>query len=230
MVFGLAPIKEQLERISELPLPLRVLASPKTTAVLGGTLAALTAPITAPFLARQAVVATPKVIGGVARQPLKAAGLTLAAPVVVGAAISAPSAVKAFFDPTARFKLGQEIGAIIEAPKEKIPEILERTKDVLAKTPKVAAGAAGAAAVVAAAPVVVGKAKKFREERALQQQLSQPPLAAQTQLEAIPTPIGAKQPTPEATPTPSQPIDIDIDISNKPPKNEIFINNIIQSI
>jgi len=127
-------------------------------------------------------------------------------------------------DPSTLIRGGEIAGEVIESGK--IP-------DISIQEGLITGGVIGAAAVLI--PTIIGSGKKVKEKLTpLEKQQIQPTLPAQTQLEEIPTPIGAESVIPKVKPTEkptTQPINIDIDIeAPAPTKNEIFINNIIQNI
>jgi len=156
----LTPKKKTTAEIrAGLPLPLRVLTSPVTTAVLGATLGALLFPASA--------LASAKVVGkALVPKTLKGAliaGVTV--PTAVGVLSSSKKAreiLKTTLDPRENVKKGKKIGELIEEPK-KAKEILGITEEMtLAEKIKAGAKKAGkVGAVVAGVGALAVVGKKF---------------------------------------------------------------------
>lgn len=150
-----ASIGEQLQRLEKAPLPLRVLGSPKTTAVLGTTLGMLTG----------GVLGLPTTLLG---------GAKLTTGVALGEGlIEASPKVESFAKRKLRpEKVGEAIGKEIETFGEEKKEdedksILQKVKETAKKAGLIGAGIAGAGALVVGAK----KLKKKIEERKLEKEI-----------------------------------------------------------
>lgn len=198
-----------------LPLPLRILSSPKTTIALGATLGALLFPASA--------IAGVKAVGkALVPKTLKGAliaGVTV--PTAVGVLSSSPKArkiIKTAIDPRESVKRGKKIGEIIEEPK-KAKRILGITEDMTTKE-KIIAGAkkagkvgaiiAGVGAVGLGAKAIIPKIKETLAERKAKKIIAQQEqaqrLAGLKQVgftEARPVGLGG---VPVAMPTQIQPV------------------------
>lgn len=163
MIQTLAPIvlrkKTSAEIRAGLPLPLRILTSPKTTLALGATLAGL---VFAPAAAGVALRAAPGILAKGARGVGKviapksikgAVGLAVGVPTAVGVLASSKTA-RGFVDPRETFKKGKKIGAIIEDPGKSRDILGIKEKSSLKE--KVLTGAKAAGLVGAAAAVGIG--------------------------------------------------------------------------
>jgi len=158
---------EKMQKTREkLPLPLKVLTSLKTTAVLGATLGALLAPATALKTAKTVgKMVVPKSVKG-------AVGMAVGVPMVAGVLASSAKArekVSKYLNPVENIKRGQKLGEIIESP-EKAAEVLgltggEKTgfMDYLKAGAKTAGIAGLAVAGVAGATTLY---KKYKEKKA----------------------------------------------------------------
>lgn len=148
-----ASVGEQLRKIETLPTPLRILASPKTTVVLGTTLAALTggAGAVAPTLWKGT-----KILGGVAL----AEGLIQASP-------KAEEVVKRKLQPE---KVGKYLGTQIEEfgkEKEGADKLTfkEKVKEGLKKAGIIGGAVAGAGAIALGVSKAVPYVKEKLAER-----------------------------------------------------------------
>jgi len=168
----LTPKKRTAAEIrADLPLPLRILTSPKTTLALGATLAALlTGGALAPAATSAALRAAPGVAARtlgktakfVAPKTLKGAlAVGIGAPIAVGLLKESPKArelVKKTIDPREGIKRGAELAKMIEDPKQlqeqlKKEGLWETIKTGAKKGGKygaIAAGVLGVAALVKA--------------------------------------------------------------------------------
>lgn len=138
--FGAVPIATQAKKRQDLPAPLRLITSPLTTAVLGGTL-----------------------VGLISRSPLAALKTFGATGLVLGALESSPK-VQSFIvgkaDPT---KAGRFVGEFVEDPISKIKRGIERIRDP-SKAAVITAGlGAGALAGAVAVPKIIEAVKKRAE-------------------------------------------------------------------
>lgn len=152
-----------------LPLPLRILTSPKTTAVLGLTLASLLNPALALAGLRGAgKLLIPKTAKG-----LIVAGVTV--PTAVGVLSQSKKArgiVKSAIDPRESVKRGRKLGKIIEDPS-KASDILGikglTTKEKLVKGLKAGGIAGGVIAGAVIAKKGIEKFKDLKSKRAVDQ-------------------------------------------------------------
>ena len=178
-------------RRAELSLPLRILTSPKTTAVLGGVLAGL---IAFPTAVAAGVRAAPAAIGRAAfGTPRRAIGTLIGVPTAAAVLAGSPIArrfAKTALDPRESFRRGQRLAEFIEDPTliptgpRGIPEGLKK------------AGIAGGI-LAAGAGLVVGGREIARRVRARQR--DQP--LAELPAGALPASIGTVVGTIPVTPT-----------------------------
>lgn len=233
---GIAAFREKKTILGRIT---KVLTSPKTTLVLGGTLASLvTAGAVAPALTSSAIRAAPAVAGRTALKTAKA--LTPTTPLgVLKAGILIPAAAGALTVPAVRrivsktlspkeqFKRGQTIGGIIEDPSKLLPKdvtpkgVGERVKSV-AKTAGLISGAAAAAVGgVVLAKKGIEKVKSIIPSKAPTEPIAIMPSI--TPISSLTQPLGAvEKPTDlEKTMPPIQTTPPAIKITNKP---EININ------
>lgn len=197
-----ATVGEQLRKIETLPQPIRTLASPKLTGALATGLGLLTGvPV------------------------LRSIGVGLAIPTVAGVVKASPKAEKfakeRFFTPE---KFGQRIGEVIEDPKKIFPK-KETVKDIAKTAGLVGAGAVGGAVI----PKIIEKVKQRKQDVSpiVKDMLS--PQLIPSQLGAVPTPVGAKTPTPQETEkvTPVTPMDLKVNVKVSPKNYLNVINQVI---
>lgn len=195
-----------------LPLPLRVLTSPKTTIALGATLATILFPAA---IGRIALGAGKFIV----KKPKTA---LLGIPTAAGILAVSPKARK-LIDPRETFKRGKGLGGIIEDPsKLRLPK--DKTlKEKVIEVGKTAGLIGGAAAAVVGGAAVVKKIKeKIPSVRQPTGTLPAPP-----SITAITQPLGAVEKPKGAI---SKPITPTIKINNNPTidirfsKSRRFIN------
>lgn len=209
-VFGKESRARAAKKRKTLPLPLRVLTSTKTTAVLGATLGALLFPSAALGLVKSAGrAAAPKTFGGAVRT-------AILAPVAGGLIVSSPKIrdiAKRTLSPSAQFERGKFIGGLIEDPSGLLPE--QETAGSVGERIRQVAGAAGlVAGGIAAATGGVILAKKAVRGAApitFQQLPSSVAPVIEQPLGAVQPPEEEKKVAPTQLPT--------IKITNKPQNN-----------
>lgn len=151
---------------------------------------------------------------------LPALGIVGGIPTLAGAVKSSPKLEGLIQEKILRpEEFGERIGGFVEDPISPFKKAGEKVRDVIT-SPAIPIIAAG----VGAAAVVEG-VRRLRDlaPTEIERQLQTPTLIPD--LPAEPTPIGAAQIL--VTEKEEQPINIDIDVK---PRNEVFINNIIQNI
>lgn len=194
----LPSVTEQLEKTKGFPLPLRVLASPRTTAGLGA------------------------ILGGLLGGPLgalKGFGVGTLASVGPALASTFPSVTKTIVDPERRIT---EIGKLPGLPERITKKTKKKGKKIKEEiVPLITGGVIGGALGVGI-PKVIEKVKQLTP--------SPTDLIPSQLTTAIPTPIGASTVIPREKPVPptaTPPPSINVKVN---PKNEILINNVIQSM
>jgi len=213
--FFLGSFKEK-----KLPLPLKILTSPKTTPVLLGTLGTLLFP-----------AAAGKIVTGVGKAlvPKTVLGAVKAAivlPVAGGLIATSPTVqtfFKGLFDPRKQFQKGKTLGGLIEDPTKLFPKdatptgVGKKIKEIATTAGLIAAGGA---AVVGAGALLVPAIQKFRERRRgadpVPQTFQQLPFGV-IPSGALAEPVGAVQkPTELEKEVPAMPSMPDINIINRP--------------
>jgi len=202
----------------ELPIPLKVLTSPKTTAVLAGTLGVLLAPAAA---GRLAVGAGKAALGFVKKSPVKA---LVGVPSAAGLLAASPK-VRSLINPKQSFQRGKEAGKLIE---QGVPKGLT-TSDALKKAGLVGAGVAGAAGAVAAGKKVIEKVRGATKEKAIAASPSVAPalpsnipVGVAKQTTASEEPAAAK--VPPATPPINVKNKVEVNVNVKQSRSKKFIN------
>jgi len=226
---------EQLVRFQEMEFPRpfgittpletvgKVLGSPRTTVVLATALGGL--------LGFRGAGAS-----GILKGVAKGFGFGTAGTVAPSVITTFPEVTKLFFDPTKRIEEIEEIpeapGKIKEFFGEKVKKVKETISDIPSGFIPTIAGIGIGAAALPIIKTIVEKVQDRREETILEQQQVSPTLFAD--IPAIPTPIGAVEvPVEPIAPQVRQPdinISVKPSINVRPAKNEVFINNIMQSI
>jgi len=146
----------------DLPLPIRILASPVTTGVLATTLATLFNPVAAVGFLKGAAKGVGKFFQP--KTTTQAVSRFVGIPTALGVLAISPTA-RGFLDPRESFGRGKSLGEIIEDPS-KLEDVLKiKEKDTLkekiiggAKTAGVAGG------VIAAGAGIVAVGKKVKEK------------------------------------------------------------------
>lgn len=195
-------ITAQLRRQKELPLPLRILSSPTTTATLAGGL-----------------------LGGGFGAVKGFLGGSLLTGLVRGSPKTGEFIEERLLkDPE---KAGEQLGAFIEDPVGKTKTAVEKVKE---KTSGRTAATAAAGVALGAGGVIAGKQiiERIKEKTTILEQQQATPQLAPVFVGEDTRPIGAKEVPVEAVPTAPVMPDINVNVKVKPA--ETFINNIVQVI